>query len=451
MIRQLFGAAVGVVMVLPFPAYAQDSAAVPLPASTTGPGVEVPVDRVVGVVGNRPILWSNVLEYVAQRRQQGLRLPPDSAGQVALARQIVNELIDEEVLYQAAVELKLEVPETEVIASVDEQLKRIRASMGSETELRAALKRDGFGTVEEYRRWLIAQARRAEMQQLVMAKLRQDGKVVPVMVTDAEIAKVFAENRATFPRRPATVTFRQIVVQPRPSAAAKAAARAKAESLLAEIRKGGDFEQIAKRESMDPASRETGGDLGWNRRGQMVPEFDRWMFALSPGQLSPVIETSFGFHVIRVDRVQPAEVKARHILIRAAIDSVDIAAARAEADSVAVAWRAGTSYDSLLARHHDEAEYKIFADPFPRDSLPASYAAAFAGLAVNAITDPFPLSDARSGIPKFAVAQLTTVVEGGEYTIEDVRTQIRERLARERSMRRLLDNLRKGTYVAVRL
>ena len=70
-------------------------------------------------------------------------------------------------------------------------------------------------------------------------------------------------------------------------------------------------------------TKELGGDLGWNRRGRMVPEFDRMMFALNPGIISPVIETAFGFHIIRVDRVQPAEVKARHILIRPTVDTSD--------------------------------------------------------------------------------------------------------------------------------
>lgn len=420
----------------------------PTPAVVAG---ETPVDRVVAVVGNRPILWSNVLEYVAQRRQQGMRLPSDSAGQAELARRIVNELIDEEVLYLSAVAAKIEVADADVTQSVDEQMKRIRESVGNEVEFRAALRRDGFGTVEDYRRWLMEQARRSAMQQRALEKLRQDGKLIAVSVSDADIAAMFEENRATLPRRPATVTFRQIVVQPRASEKAKAAARAKAESLLVELRTGGDFEMIAKRESMDPSNRETGGDLGWNRRGFMVPEFDRWMFALPPGQLSPVVETSFGYHIIRVDRVQPAEVKARHILIRAAIDSVDIARARAEADSVARAWRAGAEFDALVTAHHDDAEYKIFADPFPRDSLPAAYSTAFEGLGVNAITDPFPLANPRAGVPKFAVAQLTSVLEGGDYTVEDVRSSIRDRLARERAMRRLLDGLRKRTYIAVRL
>src|SRR5690606_24273692 len=128
------------------------------------------------------------------------------------------------------------------------------------------------------------------------------------------------------------VGFRQIIVTPDATPAAKAVAKAKADSVRAEIANGANFEEVAKRESMD-GSAQLGGDLGWIRRGKTVPEFERWIFSLPPGQLSPVVETSFGYHVIRVDRVQPSEVKARHVLIMAKVDSADLVRARAEADS----------------------------------------------------------------------------------------------------------------------
>jgi len=99
--------------------------------------------------------------------------------------------------------------------------------------------------------------------------------------------------------------------RPRPSPAAKERARAKAESLLVELKTGSDFEKLAKRESMDPGSKDNGGDLGWNRRGRMVAEFDRWMFALAPGQLSPVDRDAVRLsHHSRGSRAA-GEVKAR--------------------------------------------------------------------------------------------------------------------------------------------
>ena len=424
------------------PTISPSTAARPIPAS-------LPIDRVVAIVGDQPILWSNVLTALNQRRAQGLQLPPDSAAQTALARSILNELVDEEILVQKAKEMKLDVSDVDVTSAADRQIKQVRTQFPSDEEYRNELRKAGLGTPEEYRKSLIEQYQRQNLQQKAFAELRKKAK--PVNVTEEEISAAFERSKAELQKRPATVTFRQIIVAPHASAAAKAKAKARADSLLVEIRKGGDFELIAKRESMDPGTRQLGGDLGWNRRGSgLVPEFEQMMFALRPGEVSPVIETAFGYHIIRVDRVQAAEVKARHILIAPVIDSADVAAAKVEADSVAVQWRRGVSYDSLIAKHHDPTEEKGVLQPFPRDSLPASYQGALSGAKAGDITAPFELTNPR-GQPKFAVLQVVTATDAGEYKESEIRDQIRAQLSEERSIRQLLDELRKQTYVSIRM
>ena len=409
----------------------------------------IPIDRVVAIIGEQPLLWTDVLTAINQRRAQGLQVPTDSAQQSALARTVLNDLIDEEILVQKAKEMKLEVTESEIISAADRQIKSVRSQFKSDEEYRTELRNAGLGTAEEYRKALIEQYRRQNLQQKAFAELRKRAK--PVNITDEEVTAAFEKSRADLQKRPASVTFRQIIVAPHASAAAKAKARARAESLLVEIRKGGDFEQIAKRESMDPGTKALGGDLGWNRRGSgLVPEFEMVMFALRPGDVSPVIETSFGYHIIRVDRVQSAEVKARHILIAPVIDSTDVAGARVEADSVAAQWRRGVSYDSLLAKHHDPTEEKGVLQPFNRDSLPASYQTALTGAKAGTITNPFQLANPR-GQPKFAVLQAVTVTDAGEYNPSEIREQIRAQLSEERSIRQLLDEMRKRTYVSLRM
>ena len=430
----------------------QPTSQVPLPGPDSALlAAGVKLNYVVAVVGTKAITWYDVLEVINQRRAKGLQVPPDSASQMELARSVANDLVDEEVLIQRAVRDSVTVPQEEVAARVDEQVRALRRQFRSDAELEAALRTEGFGTLEDYRRAIAEQVRRAGLQQQVLAKMRSEGLVVPVAVSDAEVQKAYDDNKAELGRRPASVTFRQIIMSPKPSEAARARARAKAESLLVELRGGADFSQVAKRESHDPSNKDTGGVLGWNPRGVMVPEFDRWMFALPPGQLSPVVETSFGYHIILVDRVQPAEVKARHILIRAAVDSADIARTRATADSITAAWRAGASFDSLAAKYHDPAEFKSILDPFPRSELPPSYQTAFEGKAANEILDPFTIDDPRTQVPKFVVAQLVTVNEGGEQTLEELRPRIRAQLGQERAVRRLLDRLREDTYIAIRI
>ncbi|HEY2897668.1 MAG TPA: peptidylprolyl isomerase [Gemmatimonadaceae bacterium] len=420
-------------------------------AAANDRGGSPPVDGVVAVVGTTPILRSDVEERLAQARAAGQKMPEDSASQQAMLRSILDAIIDEELLVQKAKEEKVEVSDNDVNADVDKRMQTIRTRFTTEKEFRDELKKSGFGTVDEFRRWLTDQSRRSQLQQKLFEKLRTDGKITPAAVSNAEVDEFFNKNSSQLQKLPATVTLRQIVVSPKPTPRQDSLALAKAESLYVEISKGGDFEQIAKRESMDPSTKELGGDLGWRRRGDFVPEFDRVYFALRPGVVSPPIKTVFGYHLIRVDRVQPAEVKGRHILIRPAIDSADITAARAEAADVAKQWRAGVPFDTLRVKHHDPSEESSIPQPFPQAQLPQEYQTAIAGHKANDILDPFAIEDKTRGTPKFFVVQITSIAGEHEPTVADWRDKIRDQLAQEKAIRRYLDSLRKESYVSVRI
>jgi peptidyl-prolyl cis-trans isomerase SurA len=412
----------------------------------------VPLDRIVAVVGDQPITRYDLEQRILQDQQRGVKPPTDSAQYHAYELQMLNIMIDEELLLQKAKDLKIDVPENDINTSVDRQIRDVKARFASDAEFRTELAKAGLGTPEEYRRMLADQMRRDETMKRTMSKLREDSKIIPANVTEDDVKEAFERSRAALPKRPASVSFRQIVIAPRATPAARDLARAKAESILAEIKRGGDFALLAKRESMDLSTKETGGDLGWARRGQYVPEFERWVWSLPPGELSPVFESPFGFHIVRVDRVAAGEVKARHILIRPKLDSADLARAHAEADTVAKAWRAGAPFDSLAKKHHDYAakEETSILEPMARDSLPESYQRAFANKAPNDIVE-FEIPDPQRGIPKVVVAQLLTVNAGGDYTLKEMRDLVRNRLADEGGVRRYLDTLRKRTFVTIRL
>lgn len=423
-------------------ATAQDTGAAPR---------EFPVDRVVAVVGSKPIMWSEVQEVMNFQRQQGAQIPQDSAGFFAFARGIISDLVDQEVLIATAKQYKIEINDSDVLQQVETEMKKIRDQFKTEQEYRDVLKSEGFGTVEELRKMRMDRAKRDLFQQRAIDSLKAKGRMPAVAIAESEITEAFEKAKDRLPQRPATVTFRQIVVSPKPTEASRKATLAKMDSLRAEISKGTDFETVAKRESQDPGSRELGGDLGWARRGAMVPAFDQMMFTLAPNVVSPTVETVFGAHIIRVDRIRPAEVKARHILLRWKMDSADVKRARVQGDTVLAAWTKGMSFDSLVTKYHDDAELRLMADPVPRDSLPVEYREAIKNAKAGEFVGPFLIPNPQNGLSKVVVMQLTSSEAGGPMKVSDVRDRIRSQLAQEKTARRILDQLRKEMYVSIRM
>ena len=362
-------------------------AALPL----AGQGAGEATDRIIAIVGNRPILLSEVDEQITARmQQQNQPVPADTAQLNPLRRQMIQELIDLELLYQIAItDTTVKVTDEQVNAAVDEQVRNVRRRYQSDQQYRADLAKSGFFTPEEYRRWLTETQRKELIRNQLLDHLRGTGKLKAVIPTDRELRAAFEQQKGK-QKRPETVSFKQIVVTPKPSAEAKARALAQADSILAELRKGADFATAAKRFSMDPASKEQGGSLGWFRRGQMVTKFEDVAFLLKPGVISNPVETEYGYHLIQVERVQPAEVSARHILIIPELVKADLDTAEAIANRVKAQLEAGANIDSLTRVYSDPLEEKDVRD-LPSDKLLPAYAEAFKDIPAGGYTPVFRL------------------------------------------------------------
>jgi peptidyl-prolyl cis-trans isomerase SurA len=422
----------------------------PAPVSSAPPrDTTFVVDRVVAVVGNRPVLASQVDEEIFSRQSQGMKLPTDPEGIRSVRQQIVSSIIDEELLLQQAQrDTSITVTDEEIASGVEEQIRKVRSNFTSEVDYNSELKKAGFQTPEEYRRWLTDQQRRAAYQNRLVEKLRNEGKLKPVAPTEKEMKQFFEEQKASLGTRPATISFRQVVVTPEPSSAAKARTRAKADSIVLELRRGADFATAARRFSQDPGSKDQGGSLNWFRRGVMVPEFERVAFALRPGVVSDPVESPFGFHIIQVERIQPAEVQARHILLVPDIDSAHVDSARATADLVRKELLAGAPFDSLQRLYHDRSAERE-AENVPVTKLPEGYAKAIGDAGTGTILPVFTM-DGSGGRDQFVVLQVTDRRPEGEIKYEDVRDRIRDQLGQQLAIRRYLDHLRGATYVEIR-
>jgi peptidyl-prolyl cis-trans isomerase SurA len=422
-----------------------------LPASPSPAGdTTLVVDRVVAVVGNTPILASQVDEEIFSRQAQGLKLPETPQALATLRREVIQGVVESELLVQQAErDTAVKVTDQEVAEGVEQQIRKIRSNFSTEAEYASELRKAGFQTPDEYRRWLGDQQRRSVLQNRLIEKLRSDGTLKPVIPTDREMRAYFETQKGALEKRPATLSFRQVLVPPRPSVEARQAAYQLADSIARALRQGGDFAVAAKRFSQDSASREQGGSLNWFRRGVMVPEFERVAFGIKPGVISDPVETAFGFHVIQVERAQPAEVQARHILIMPEITEAEVDSARRLAESLYTALRSGAPIDSLQRLYHEKGEEREGKD-IPVTKLPPAYAQALGNADEGTVVQPFAVPGGN-GRTRFAVVQVTSRRPEGDVRYEDVRDKIRAQLGEQLAIRRYLDRLRKSAYVEIRV
>ena len=410
------------------------------------------IDHVVAVVGSTPIPMSRIEEQMQMLRLQNPDLPTDSVNVARMRQLILDTLIVQEMLVQAAErDTMVVVIEEDVQSRADDALRNVREGFVSELDFQREIRRAGFATADEYRLWLARGIRRQMLQTQLLDMLKQSGTIRPIPPTDVELREVFdraVEQRNQSQIRPPLVTFRQIVLPPEPSDAALDAARAQAESVLVRARAGEDFAALAAEFSDDPGSAQQGGDVGWFRRGsRMAREFERAAFMLRPGQISNLVRTPFGFHIIQVRRAEPAEVQARHILIAPEVGDPSRALARARADSVAQFLSDGVALDSILRTYHGEGEESL-ADRVQVESLPAVYQEAIADAEAGDVIGPIPLPS--PGGEKYAVILFQQRLEAGEYTFDEMRDNLRRMIAEENGVAQYVATLRSATYVDIR-
>src|SRR5216110_606494 len=148
-----------------------------------------PVDRILAIVGSKPILASQVEEQLVLAQAQGLKVPSDSAGREAARRQILTQMVEEELLVQQAErDTTIKVSDQEVQDQVEQTVQNVRKQFTAVTEFQAQLRAAGFVSEEEWRRWLADQQRRGILQKRLLDQLREKGKLRPIPPTTRRCA-----------------------------------------------------------------------------------------------------------------------------------------------------------------------------------------------------------------------------------------------------------------------
>jgi peptidyl-prolyl cis-trans isomerase C len=222
----------------------------------------------------------------------GSPVPPDQRDRIF--RSVLDDLVGYTLLKQEATARSVTVPDADVEARIGE----IRSQFPSE---------DVFMQMLIERNMTLDQIRTDARQDMAIGRMIEDELAGTVGVTPEQLQDFYTKNPDQF-AQPESVRASHILIAfpENADAAGKAQARTTAEQVLGEITAGKDFAALAKQHSQDPGSAVNGGDLGFFQQGQMVGAFNDAAFSLQPGATSGLVETEFGFHIIKVAEKQPA-------------------------------------------------------------------------------------------------------------------------------------------------
>lgn len=289
----------------------------------TNMNAQLLVDKVVARVGSENILLSEVEDEYGYLKTSKPTTDP------SVKCDIINNLIAQKlIVYQAKVD-SVEVTDEEVETQLDFRFESILRQMNGDEDF---FKEYYGATVSEMKDRF-----REDQKQKILAERMQSKLIDKISITPNEVKEFYNKIPVdSIPYLSSEVELAEIVVKP----VVNAEERQKSLSLITEIRerivKGEDFAALATKYSKDVESAKRGGDLGYAKRGVYVPEFESAVFTLQIDEMSEIVETEFGFHIIQLQERKGNTIKARHILIIPEITDADRELAKHKLDSLRV-------------------------------------------------------------------------------------------------------------------
>src|SRR3972149_1939517 len=261
------------------------------------------LDKIVAVVDNEIILQSE-LQFKTNLYASQNKLDPEQPG---LKQQMLNSMIEEKLVYAQANLDSIEVTDEEISQRIDYQVNLFIQQYGSKERVEQI-----YGmSLEKIKREL-----RDDVRKSVMIQKLQEKKFGDVQATRREVEDFFVKFKDSLGVIPEKVKLAHILKNPIATEATKEKYRQFAQAILDSIKQGAVFATMAKKYSEDPGSAADGGDLGFVKRGVFYTEFEAAAFALQPGELSEVIESPVGFHIIQMVEKRGESIHTRHILIK---------------------------------------------------------------------------------------------------------------------------------------
>lgn len=336
------------------------------------------LDRIVAKVGSDIILMSDVQRQMLQMQSAGMLeegIPPSA---------VLQQIIEQKVIFQKAKELEIKVDESKIKSYAQRYLRQVKSRYPSEAAFRNDLAQMKV-TEDELLKFYIEQLTENAMTEQLVERFVSSKTVI----TEAEMREFYQATKDSLALKPITWETGMIMREIAPSSQSEAAVLEQIREAQRRLNQGEDFGALATELSDCPSSARQ-GDLGFFGKGMMVKPFEDAAFQLEVGEVSDIVRTQYGFHLIKVTEKRPTEVRASHILKILSPTYADTLAARELMQSIRERFARGEAgFGELALEYSQDPEVKEnsgIIGEFTREEFPELFAAQILSTGVGELT-----------------------------------------------------------------
>jgi len=407
------------------------------------------VDGIAAVVGENIVLTSDVETQYLQFRMQG----NIQGGNQARCDILKNQIVQKMLLYQAKAVDSIEVSDDQIEANMNQRLQYFISQMGSEKKLEEYYSKSIEDIKDEFREMISEQMLVQREQQEITSN---------VNITPSEVKKFYTSIPAdSIPTVPTQYVIGHIVKIPPISPKVLNETRAQLKELRQRIIDGESFSTMAILYSQDPGSAKKGGELGFYGRGELYPEFEAVAYTLKKGEVSEIVKTKAGFHIIQLIERRGEMINVRHILLSPKPTTADIKDAKNELDSIAKLIRSGnTGFEEAAREFSDDPDATnggMMVNPatgntrYNADDLQPNVSYAVKNMDVGEVSQPVP-TQTQENKKAYQILYLHKKTEPHRANLQDDYNTIQNWALEQKKSEKLqewIEEKRKETYIKV--
>jgi peptidyl-prolyl cis-trans isomerase SurA len=397
------------------------------------------IDKIVAKVGTDIILLSDLQKQLAQ--MQSAKTLTDNTDPL----DVLNEMVEQRLMVQKAKELNLKIDDNKIKGMAEQYLKKIKGRYPNEQAFSADLKKSKLTESDLLKYYSDMLTESALTEQLVDRYIS-----AKVSVSDAEMQDFYKSTKDTLAVKPTSWDLRMIMREIKPGKAAQEEKLSQIRAILDRIHNGEDFATLATEES-DCPSKEVGGDLGFFTKGMMVKPFETAAFALNIGEVSDIVQTQFGYHIIKLEEKRGNEIRVRHILKTLSASAADSTSERALMKQLRQRCAAGESFASLATEYSMDNESKAdggLIGEFSENDFPELFATQIMQTPVGQIT---PVLENEGMLYLFTRSK---EYPPRVFSYDEVKDQIKQLIFRSKQMDAYtvwINSLKQESYVQITL